>query len=380
MTNVLDGGIIWGTSSLSDYAGDRNGYYAFGYKQPFILSFTTCLEIPSGGEMIVTFSNAPDATNFQSFDNNCVLWETVRYKMGNESHPICSWDAATKSFKIQRFEEVPKRSLVTLQFYGILKTAISALTVNIKTYSVQGVPSSQLDYLLTPANTLTAAVPYVIAPKYEFVNWKEKRGGMYLNNRGFFKIIFDPGHDIDYDLAENNYLEFVFDASIIKTDNFDCRYGEDPSGHMYPSVQCDYVTGTIYNTVRMRLHPKQHIKAGKKYQVIIDTRNKEIYEGLTFTKTGIYTLSVYSYVGGVRQRSGKGRFEVFGRRIPHFFITSSNKVKNEFTLLTLHSEWYDSSVALGASDLTKTSYELMVVYFETANNGFIHTLLFSFRY
>ena len=58
-----------------------------------------------------------------------------------------------------------------------------------------------------------------------------------------------------------------------------------------------------------------------------------------FPKVGIYTLSVYSYVGGNKERTGKARYEVWGPKIDHFFIHSTNKVKNDWTLLTLHSEF-----------------------------------------
>jgi hypothetical protein len=370
MSLVVDGGIIYQSSSLSDIAGSRNGYYALGYNQPFQLSFDTCLEVPVGGEIIVGLASSPAVSIFQSFNSECTVWENVKFKVGNETHPTCFWDAPSLSFKIRNFEEIPKKTRIVVQFYGPLRASVSSIAVSVNTYPIQGSTANRIDYLNAVANTVSTGVPYVLAPKYEYVNWKEKKGGMYVTNRGYFKITFDPGHNIDYNLAENNYLEFVFDVSITLNSNIYCVYGVYPSSHMYPSVQCDFIEGPVFNTIRMRLHPMLYIQAGTKYIVLIDTRDKEIYEGLTFSRTGIYTLSVYSYVGAVKTRSGKGRFQIYGRRIPHFFIHSSNKVVDDWTLFTIISEWWDTTVSLGVSDTSLLSYQMMVVFFETANNGF----------
>ena len=372
MSNPINqGGIQNFATHMSDVYGSRLDRFARGYRHPYRYEFTICNLVPEGGEVVLTLSQSP-SVNYASFEANCTLWETVSYKMANESHPTCYWDEPSLSFKIRQFEQIDMLTTINLQFYGILDQNIQPLDVDIYTYNVTG-DTTPVDYLLNQVS-MGATIDYDLAPKQEFVSWQELRREFYINDRGSFKINFILGHDLEYNLAEDNYLEFVFDASITVNGILECRYGEFPDGHRYPSVQCDYVAGAEYNLIRMRLHPLLKMEENEQYVVIVDTRNREINEGLTFTQSGVYSLSVYSFVGGVRQRNGQARFEVFGRRLPHFYIYSSNKVMDDWTLMILHAEFFNAPQNIRASDKATNDFGLMVVFFETANDGFAEDL------
>ena len=53
-----------------------------------------------------------------------------------------------------------------------------------------------------------------------------------------------------YEVGESHYFEFVFDDSVELLGTIDCRYGEYPSGRLYPSVECTFNQGII----KMILH------------------------------------------------------------------------------------------------------------------------------
>lgn len=371
---VLGGGIFTPNPSweLSDYHGNRGGRMIQGYNHPFKVNFINCFNIPDGGEIIVSFSpTLTGSNNYVSFDHNCTTWETVQRKMANESHPFCGWDESIPGFRIRNFEAIDKMTSITLQFYGILNTVFSPLQIRVQTFNVSGDASTQVDYIRgAPITTTNTAIPRTLPPLYNFIGWKSFKYELYLNDRGYLRFHITTGHNMPYTLAEDNYFEFTFDKTITLNSMLECRYGEYPENHRYPSVQCDFIAGATSNTIRMRLHPALHIQASTRYTVIIDTRDKEFYEGLGFTAQGIRALSVYSYVGGVVQRTGKSRVYIQGPKIDHFFIHSSNKVAQDWTLFSLFFDMYTNTFSIGNSDVTQTTYEAFVVFFETANSGF----------
>ena len=66
------------------------------------------MEIPKGGEIIYSFATEDLPSHFDYMENNCEVWRNINNRVGNETHPDCSWDAAEKAFRVTNFDKIEK--------------------------------------------------------------------------------------------------------------------------------------------------------------------------------------------------------------------------------------------------------------------------------
>ena len=116
----------------------------------------------------------------------------------------------------------------------------------------------------TNGNQNTAAVTLnrVLAPNFEFLDWRNFKRGVYRNERSQFEVVVETGHDMTYTPAEGDYFQFIFDDSVTVPNYLYCEYQELPNGPVYPSVDCNLVGP---GTINMILHFRLPILSNRQY-------------------------------------------------------------------------------------------------------------------
>lgn len=365
-----------------------------GYHRPAYIGFRNCMNVPEEGEIKITFNDGANnpLNNWGSHIDYCRVWRNVNKQYANETHVRCDYDDTTHAVSINTFDTIMNLTYrIAFSWSGKLKDVaipynVGAMGYSIETFNVTGDASTRTDWLVTGYNTggghgtngvglAGFQVTKKFPPHRAWHKFRKYQYEIYRNLRGSFIFDIEVGDLMEYTAAEDNYFEFVFDDSITLGNHLECRYAAYAAdkvtlGHHYPSVDCN-MQGPGH--VQMKLHPYLDIHAATRYQFIIDSRLFEMWEGWDFTEPGIYTLSVNSFLGGVATRSQKQRFEVYGERIPHFFIYQANRVIGEPGLYIFWSEFFNPT-AIRTSDETAATYWTLAAFFETANNGFAQDL------
>jgi hypothetical protein len=382
---------IWTTSAndLQDVWGMAGQPVIANWYYPMRINLNICKELPSTGEIILQYlpntsptNHATVAGRYAVTPDHCRVWNTIRKIHANETHVSCRYDNALNRWVIKDFDAILWNTAFRINWYVNHTTSIAAGQIYLQSYNVSGNLASVSEWYNhalpdSAANTLPA---YGTAPRA--ISWSgmehyEYKYELYENGRSKFVFEIEVGHGMVWNFAENNYFIFILDISVTIPNNLECRYALKTAGvwgHHYPSVECGVIATTAtQRTLRMKLHPYLDILANSRYQIFLDTRNVDLADGLQFTRQGIYTINVESYVGGVRQRVQKQRYEVFADRIPHFLIRTSNKIVGEQSVYTF---WLDfiNNFGYGSSDPTLASFTNIMLYFETANSGFLQDI------
>jgi hypothetical protein len=382
---------IWNnaTPDLEDVWGMAGQARIANWYAPMRINIGICKELPSTGEIILQYlpntsptNHATVAGRYSVTPNYCRVWNTVRKIQSNETHVSCRYDNALNRWVIKDFDALLWNTNFRVNWYVNHTTTIAAGQIYMTSYNVSGNPASVSEWFNHAAlngafNTLPTYGTGARAISWSGMRHYEYTYELYENGRSKFVFEIEVGHAMAWNFAENNYFIFILDISVTIPNNIECRYALKTAGvwgHHYPSVECVQIAATAtQRTIRMKMHPYLDILANSRYQIFIDTRDVDLADGLQFTRAGIYTINVESYVGGVRQRVQKQRYEVFAPRIPHFLIRTSNKIVGEQAVYTF---WLDfiNNFGYGSSDPLLASFTNIMLYFETANNGFLQDI------
>ena len=355
---------------------------------PVTYQARSCLPIPPTGEVVVQFYSgqspmdfATGADRYRVTPTVCRVWLPVLSPAANQTEVKCVYDAANRRFRISNFLTILPRTIVKLTWWAEHTTQIGThrfTMTSLQTYGDYSAASildfsadQPLDQNNANSNTLTWAITRPLAISWNFVSHAEYEWELYQGSRGKFVFEITVGHAMKWENTESQYFVFTFSNTVTLADNLECRYAQQSGstfGHHYPSVACSWTAGTPNNQIRMLLHPRLDIAAATRYQVFLDTRLFDTLDGLVFNRYGVYTINVESFVSNTKQRGGKQRYEVFGPRILHFYVWSSNKIVSEKAHYTYYIDWINN-VAIRDSTPTLTNFDNIVLYFDTTSPG-----------
>ena len=338
----------------------------------------TCMEVPDVGEVVINFANTKSPSDTSPLPtvplSVCRVWLPVIKRKANETHVSCTYNPSTKALTLKNFDTILKRTSFRVNwYYEIGNTGMGDVAFRYTSYNQsQTVAASKMDYYGNGVATIssTGFSGQLKAISWEYLGHYEYKWELYKGSIGKFVFEIEVGHGMIWETGESQYFVFTTHFSVIHINgNLECRYAEKQTdgswGHHFPSVACWPVTNALTTVITMKLHPYQDIAANKRYQIFIDTRSTDTDDGLTFTRNGIFSINVESFVGGVKQRGGKQRFEVFGPRIPEFVVWSSNKIAGEPAHLTYYADFMNG-VSIVSSNPNLTVFNNIMLYFETA--------------
>jgi hypothetical protein len=379
LVSNLDDGLAYSTMSKQDVYGGLPWTH-INWWQPSYVEFRICMGVPEAGEILIDYSltagiltTTPPATVNPLV---CRVWNTIRYQKANNSEVSCTYNSATQKWVIKNFWTIPKRTQLRVNWYHTYGASMGNTQFKAETYNVSGLAGSMMDYYSNNAVYITegTGVGQVKANMWNYLGHYEYKWELYEGGSGKFVFEIETGDFMEWNPAESYEFRFTVSNTVqINNGRFECRYAEKDLtgkfGHHYPSVECGLRTaGATTNTYYMKLHPYLKIQAAKRYQIFLDTRATDTFDGLTFTRYGIYTINVESFNGGVKMRGGKQRYEVYGRWIPHFYVWSSNKIFSEKAFYSYYIDFMNNQ-GIVSSDPALATYNTIMLYFDTVAPG-----------
>lgn len=348
----------------------------------------SCLPIPETGEVVIQFYSGRSPMDFSPASNQytvtptvCRVWLPIINPAANQTEVKCVYDSANRRFRISNFKTILPRTTMKITWWADHGTAVGNHQMTLNSFANYGDYSAAsvldfsgdgtLDTVASGTNTVTWTPARQLAVSWKFVGHYEYEWELYQGSRGKFVFEITVGHNMQWETTESQYFMFTFSNTVTLADNLECRYAQQSGstfGHHYPSVQCSWIAGTPNNQIKMLLHPRLNIAAGTRYQVFIDTRLFDTLDGLVFNRYGVYTINMESYVSNTKQRGGKQRYEVFGPRILHFYVWSSNKIAGLLSHYTYYIDWIDT-ITIRDSTPTLTSFDNIMLYFDTTSPG-----------
>ena len=412
---------IRATLKLTDSAtSNDNGFYSVGSSKtdvygglpwenqnwwtPASITFTNCLDIPANGEIQILFNSAASptglATPYSPSPTTCRVWPRIRKQKANNTEVSCNYDTTLRAFIIKTFDYIPMRTPSRVTWHHLYRssTSIGALQFRILGYNATGSPATVLSEWSNTNPTpswlgLTGAAGEPLANNWEYLGHYEYAFDLYEGSYGKFVWEVEVGDAMAWNPAEDWTFVATMPASVIYNNgNLECRYALKDTvtgkyGHPYPGVDCTYVNVPDvvgpplvpgYTKITMKLHPLLDIAATSRYQIWIDTRSTDTLDGLQFTKYGIYSVNLESFQGATKKRGGKRRYEVFGPKINHFAVWSSNKIAGEHSFLTYYVDFINSQ-GIKNSLPTLANFQTIMLYFDTQityvpQGGYSHDL------
>jgi hypothetical protein len=349
--------------------------------QPSLVHFRSCMDVPDVGEILFDYqaANGPMNAPVPVTQNPlvCRVWTPIRFQKANNSEVSCTFDSTNNRWSIKSFWTIPKRTTFRVNWYYTYGASMSTLQLKGETYNISGNAASMMDYYSTNAVYFADASPVgqTKANMWNYLGHYEYEWELYEGGAGKFVFEIDTGDNMFWEPTEGYIFRFTISNTVqINNGRFECRYAEKDTltgkfKHHYPSVECGLLTaGATTNTYYMKLHPNLKIFAGTRYQIFLDTRATDTYDGLTFTRYGIYSVNVESYQGGTKLKGGKQRYEVFGPRIPHFFVWSSNKIVGEKAFYSYYIDFINTQTITDSTP-TLATYHNIFLYFDTVAPG-----------
>jgi hypothetical protein len=349
--------------------------------QPSLVHFRSCMDVPDVGEILFDYqaANGPMNAPVPVSQNPlvCRVWTPIRFQKANNSEVSCTFDSTNNRWSIKSFWTIPKRTTFRVNWYYTYGASMSTLQLKGETYNISGNAASMMDYYSTNAVYFADASPVgqTKANMWNYLGHYEYEWELYEGGAGKFVFEIDTGDNMFWEPTEGYIFRFTISNTVqINNGRFECRYAEKDTltgkfKHHYPSVECGLLTaGATTNTYYMKLHPNLKIFAGTRYQIFLDTRATDTYDGLTFTRYGIYSVNVESYQGGTKLKGGKQRYEVFGPRIPHFFVWSSNKIVGEKAFYSYYIDFINTQTITDSTP-TLATYHNIFLYFDTVAPG-----------
>lgn len=375
-------GIVVDQIGFQDIYGGLPRYHQ-NFWAPWRFRLRICQGIPQGGEILIKYRSGASPTNaattFRIDPTVCRVWNGFSRTVANETLISCNYDKPNERWVVKDFDTVLKRTFVRINWWiehGL--TSPSQNDMIFESYNISGNAATLTDYNsdATPPDYVsqTTYTTNVKAVYWEYQGHYEYKWELYQGGRGKFVFEIETGDNLEWEPTESQLFRFTTHYSVVhNADTLECRYAEkitaNTFGHHYPSVACTAVTTALTTTViTMRLHPNLKIVSNKRYQIFLDTRNVDLNDGISFTLYGIYSINVESFIGGTKLKGGKQRFEVYGPRIPHYFVWSSNKIKAEQAFLTYYCDYFNNN-GIASSDPTLATFTNIVLYFSTQGAG-----------
>ena len=377
---ALDDGLAFAGAGKSDLFGTQPWTHK-NWWQPYYTYFRICMGVPAQGEIIIKYSSSLGPMNSPTpVTQNplvCRVWQPVRFYKANQSEVACNFDSTNNRWVIKNFYTILMRTYMKVHWYFTYGASMSTVTYNAQTYNVSGLSTSLVDYYSDNVNVITdtTAAVQTTANSWEYVGHFDYKWELYQGGSGAFVFEIETGDNMQWEPTESYAFRFTISNTVqINNGRLECRYALKDTvtgkfGHHFPSVECSLLTaGATVNTYYMKMHPNLKIISNSRYQVFLDTRYTDTNDGLTFSKYGIYSINVESYNGGTKLRGGKQRYEVFGPRIPHFFVWSSNKIAGERTFYSYYIDFINNQ-GIMSSDPTQATYDNFILYFDTVAPG-----------
>ena len=364
------------------------------YWSPVTIYFTNCLDIPSTGSIDLVFNTNLSPTDLPSNSYTttptvCRVWPGIRKQQANQTEVSCNYDTTNKLWRVNNFNYIPMRTASAITWYHMYSanTIVPSLNFRMVAYNISGSAPTFSEWngggtnpAITPTWIGTGAISGdPLATNWQYLGHYEYAYDLYEGSYGKFVWEIEVGEAMQWDNPEAWTFVATMPASVLyNKDYLECRYAlKDPIslkyGHPYPGVSCTYVNVPDivgppliagYTKITMKLHPKLDIISNSRYQIWIDTRSVDILDGLQFTKSGIYSVNLESFLSGTKRRGGKQRFEVFGPRISHFAIWSSNKIAGEQAFLTYYVDFINTQTVQDSTS-TLANFHTIMLYFDT---------------
>ena len=377
---ALNDGLALSNQGKSDLFGSQPWTHKVWW-QPYYTNFRICMGVPAQGEVIIKYSTnlGPMNSPVPVTENPlvCRVWQPVRFYKANQSEVDCNFDQTNNRWVIKNFYTIPMRTYLKVHWYFTYGASMSTVTYNAQTYNASGNAATMMDYYNNNVNVITDATgaAQTKANSWEYVGHFDYKWELYQGGAGAFVFEIETGDNMQWEPTESYVFRFTISNTVqINNGRLECRYAEKNTitgkfGHHFPSVECGLlIAGATVNTFYMKMHPNLKIISNNRYQVFLDTRSTDTNDGLTFSKYGIYSINVESYNGGTKLKGGKQRYEVFGPRIPHFFIWSSNKIAGEKTFYSYYIDFMNNQGIMD-SDPTQATYDNFILYFDTVAPG-----------